>query len=81
MSWWSEWLIPLLVASFFLMAVKSGWFLILFLWLLYLGNASNQIDVVEKINGKDPARDREFQVHACIGLVVLVVTGIICLVV
>ena len=36
--WWSDWFIPLLFATGFLMICKGGWIGVILLWIIYLGN-------------------------------------------
>ena len=72
MNWWSDWFIPLLVASGILLIFKSGIMLSILLWVCYL---SNGVKAIKAHPSKE--NEEEFSTHLVIGIIVIVVSVII----
>ena len=70
--WWSDWFIPLLLVTGFLMICNGGWMGIIFLWILYLGNGI-------KSEEEYPTTENENQVntHCIVGLIIIIITIIV----
>ena len=76
MSWWSEWFIPLLIASGVLLIFKGGVALIILLWILYLANGAK---TVKAIPSKE--NEEELAAHTVIGVVVCIIAVVLTIIV
>ena len=46
MKWWSEWFIPLLIASGVLLIFKGGVAVTILLWIVYIGNGVKTVNAI-----------------------------------
>ena len=72
MSWWSEWFVPLLIASGVLLIFKGGIAVIILLWILYIGNGAK---TVKAIPSKE--NEQELATHTAVGVVVCIIALVI----
>jgi len=72
MSWWTDWFIPLLVASGVLLIFNGGWALTAMLWAMYLLNGWKTVK-------QHPTEENygEFAKQLIIGIIVVVVSIVI----
>lgn len=77
MHWWSEWFLPLLIASGVLLIFKGGWMVTLLLWIIYLLNGKKQVEAIKKMNGENPTNEKELGNHRNIGAAVIVISFLV----
>lgn len=72
MKWWTEWFIPLLVASGVLLIFNGGYLLTAMLWAMYLLNGWKTVK-------QHPSQENydEFATQLIIGIIVVVVSIVI----
>ena len=76
MGWWSEWFLPLLIASVVLLIFNGGWAMTVFLWMLYISNGIKQVEAVKKVRKSNEDNEQELNNHILIGIIVILASGI-----
>ena len=76
MGWWTDWFVPLLIASGVLLIFNGGWVMILFLWILYLSNGTKQVEAVKTFGHSSKENEDQLNNHIAVGVIVVLVTGI-----
>ena len=72
MNWWSEWFIPLLIASGVLLIFKVGVAVTILLWIVYIGNGVKTVNAIPS-----EENNKELATHIVIGIIVCVLSLVI----